>query len=112
VYTAERWREALKSSVGEEAFQERIREATSVGLPVGGEELVELLGRMLGRELHLPAVRAPEAVQESSHVKSRRSLPYRDGSGTLCFDPGGTGSAGGPGDRVKAPVAGAGFGIG
>jgi hypothetical protein len=51
VYSAERWREVLKSSVGEEAFQERIREATGVGLPLGGEEFVESLSRTLGREL-------------------------------------------------------------
>ncbi len=50
-YTPERWQAVLRSSVGEEAFQERIREATGVGLPVGTDEFVESLGKALGRSL-------------------------------------------------------------
>ncbi len=51
VYTAERWRDVLRTSIGEEAFRERIREATGVGLPLGDEAFVESLGRAIGRDL-------------------------------------------------------------
>ncbi len=63
MYTPERWRSVLGSSVGEEAFEERIRQATSVGLPLGQDEFVESLGHALGRDLrHKPPGSATEAV--------------------------------------------------
>lgn len=59
VYTAERWQAVLRSSIGEEAFQERIRQATNVGLPLGEDEFVESLGRALGRWLRTRPVGRP-----------------------------------------------------
>jgi putative transposase len=50
-YTGQRWQEALRIGVTDEAWQERIREATRRGYPLGSEAFVEQLGRTLGREL-------------------------------------------------------------
>jgi putative transposase len=50
-YSGERWREVLRTSVGEEAFQERLRQATGVGLPLGSDEFIVQLGRTLDRNL-------------------------------------------------------------
>ena len=49
-YSGERWREALRIGV-DEALEERIREATRRGCPLGSEAFVELMGRALGRDL-------------------------------------------------------------
>lgn len=49
--TRERWREALRIGVQEEAMGERIREATRRGCPLGSEAFVERIGRALGRDL-------------------------------------------------------------
>lgn len=50
-YSGERWREALRVGVEEEALEERIREATRRGCPLGSEAFVERIGRALGRDL-------------------------------------------------------------
>jgi putative transposase len=50
-FTGERWREALRIGVREEALEERIREATRRGYPLGSEAFVERIGRALGRDL-------------------------------------------------------------
>jgi putative transposase len=50
-YTGERWREVLRTGVGDEALEERIREATRRGYPLGSEGFVERIGRALGRDL-------------------------------------------------------------
>jgi putative transposase len=50
-YSGERWGEVLRSSVGEEAFRERLRLATGIGLPLGGEEFIQHLSRGLNRKL-------------------------------------------------------------
>ncbi len=68
VYTAERWREVLRTSVGEEAFQERIREATGVGLPLGDEAFVESLGRTVGRDLQRRPAGRPKARAAAAGV--------------------------------------------
>lgn len=51
-FTGERWREALRIGVSEEALDERIREATRRGCPLGSGAFVERIGRALGRDLH------------------------------------------------------------
>ncbi len=67
MYTPERWRSVLGSSVGEEAFEERIRQATSVGLPLGQDEFVESLGHALGRDLrHKPPGRPPKRCADAA----------------------------------------------
>ena len=48
VYTAERWREVLASSVMEEEQQQRFREATRSGRPFGSQEYVRILEQKLG----------------------------------------------------------------
>jgi putative transposase len=50
-FTGERWREALRVGLREEALEERIREATRRGCPLGSEAFVERIGRALGRDL-------------------------------------------------------------
>lgn len=50
-FTCERWREVLQGSVADEAWQERIREATRRGNPLGSDAFVERVGRTLGRDL-------------------------------------------------------------
>jgi putative transposase len=50
-YGADRWREVLGSSVGEEAWAERIRTAARCGWPLGSESCVERLESLAGRRL-------------------------------------------------------------
>ena len=50
-YTSERWRETLRTSVDEEAFQERLRLATFTGRPFGSGEFVEDLEKSSNRRL-------------------------------------------------------------
>ena len=50
-YTGEQWREVLRVGVGAEAWQERIREATRRGYPLGSDAFVERMGRALDRDL-------------------------------------------------------------
>ena len=51
-YDADRWGEALRTSVEEECIAERVREATLRGRPLGGESFVQSLERTTGRRLH------------------------------------------------------------
>ena len=51
LFSGERWREALRIGVEEEALEERIREATRRGCPLGSAAFVERIGRALGRDL-------------------------------------------------------------
>jgi hypothetical protein len=50
-FTAERWREVLRVGVAEEALEDRIREATRRGCPLGSDAFVERVSRELGRDL-------------------------------------------------------------
>ena len=50
-YTGEQWREVLRLGVDAAAWEERIREATRRGNPLGSEAFIEQIGRALGREL-------------------------------------------------------------
>jgi putative transposase len=65
-FTGERWREALRVGVEEEALEERIREATRRGCPLGSEAFVERVGRALGRDLR---PRAPGRPPSQAAVK-------------------------------------------
>jgi putative transposase len=71
-YSGERWREALRVGVEDEALEERIREATRRGRPLGSEAFVERVGRALGRDLR------PRPPGRRSGKKRRRR-----GSGKL-----------------------------
>ena len=51
VYSSERWRKVLGTSVADEAILERIQQATRTGRPLGVEAFVERLERELGRRL-------------------------------------------------------------
>ena len=56
-----RWGEVLRIGVTEEAMEERIREATRRGSPLGSEVFVERVGRALGRDLRTrPPGRPPK----------------------------------------------------
>ena len=60
-YSGEGWREALRVGVGDEALEERIREATRRGSPLGSEAFVERVGGALGRDLRArPPGRPPK----------------------------------------------------
>jgi len=64
-YTGERWQEALRVGVDGEALEERIREATRIGRPLGSESFVERIGRVVGRDLRLrPPGRPPKRAAE------------------------------------------------
>jgi putative transposase len=52
-YDANRWAEALRTSVEDECVAERIRQATLRGRPMGGEAFVQSLETATGRRLHL-----------------------------------------------------------
>ena len=69
-YTGERWREALQSGVEEEAQNERIREATRRGAPLGSDAFVEQIGRKLGRRI--PRQTGPEHPQANSEPSGIR----------------------------------------
>lgn len=61
VYDWPRWREALETSVDEEAFGQRLQEASRRGRPLGSEEFTERLERRCGRRLRpLPVGRPPK----------------------------------------------------
>ena len=61
-YTPEQWREALRTTVGEEAQAERIREATRTGRPMGAPGFVHGLERQLLRRLTPGKVGRPGRV--------------------------------------------------
>jgi len=50
-FTPERWRDVLRVGVAEEALEDRIREATRRGSPLGSNAFVERVSRELGRDL-------------------------------------------------------------
>ncbi len=50
-FSGERWREVLRGGLAEEAWGQRIREATRRGLPWGSDGFVDRLGRAVGRDL-------------------------------------------------------------
>jgi putative transposase len=50
-YDGERWRVALRLGVEQEAWEERIRESTRRGLPLGGDQFVERMSVSIGRDL-------------------------------------------------------------
>lgn len=52
-YTPERWREVLRFGIDEEAWLERLRQATLRGLPFGSDAFVERLGRQFARDLRM-----------------------------------------------------------
>jgi|GEM_PF-5260031 len=58
-YDWQRWREVLETSLGEEAFGERLQEASRRGRPLGGEEFTEELERRCGRRLRALPVGRP-----------------------------------------------------
>jgi len=64
-FTGERWRETLRLGVPETAWEERIREATRRGCPLGSEAFVERVGRQLGRDLQpRPPGRPPKQAAQ------------------------------------------------
>ena len=50
-YTGDRWCEVLRIGVEGEALEDRIRQATRRGYPLGSEAFVGRIGRALGRDL-------------------------------------------------------------
>lgn len=50
-FTAERWRNVLCTSIEQEEIEERIREATRAGAPLGTAQFLDQLGQALGRDL-------------------------------------------------------------
>ncbi len=70
-YSAERWSEVLRTSVNEEAFSERLREATSIGRPFGGEEFVEELECKAKRRLHPLRAGRPKKRPEAARTRER-----------------------------------------
>jgi putative transposase len=68
-YTGERWQEVLRIGVEDEAVEERIREATRRGCPLGSAAFVERVGRTLGRDLRpRPPGRPPKNAREALAV--------------------------------------------
>ncbi len=55
-YDWPRWREALRSSVNEEAFGQRLQEASRRGWPFGDERFVEDLEKRCGGRLRVRPV--------------------------------------------------------
>ena len=55
-----RWQETLRSSIDEEAFGQRLREAGRRGRPLGDEQFVENLEKRCGRRLRARPVGRPK----------------------------------------------------
>ncbi len=53
LYTPERWRDVLRFGIDEEAWRERLRQATMRGLPFGSDRFVEQLSRQYDRDLRM-----------------------------------------------------------
>ena len=70
-YDAPRWREVLDGSVGEEAFQQRIREASKRGRPLGSEQFAERLELMAGRRLRPNPPGRPKKQKPEMSILSR-----------------------------------------
>ena len=71
-FTAERWQAVLRMGLAEEAWQDRLREATRRGTPLGSNLFVDQLSRMLGRDLRSrPPGRPPkqQALATAAFVK-------------------------------------------
>jgi putative transposase len=63
-YDGPRWQEALRSSIDEEAFGQRLREASRRGRPLGDEEFVENLEKRCGRRLRARPVGRPKKISK------------------------------------------------
>ncbi len=63
-YDWPRWREALRRSIDEEAFGQRLREAGRRGRPLGDDEFVENLEKRCGRQLRTRPVGRPKKARD------------------------------------------------
>jgi putative transposase len=63
-YDGPRWREALRSSIDEEAFGDRLREASRRGRPLGDDAFLENLEKCCGRKLRAQPVGRPRKINE------------------------------------------------
>ena len=63
-YDWPRWQEALRSSIDEEAFGQRLQEANRRGRPFGDEQFVESLEKRCGRRLRARPVGRPKKSSE------------------------------------------------
>ena len=61
-YDGPRWQEVLRSSIDEEAFGQRLREASRRGRPLGDEGFVKSLETRCGRRLRARPVGRPKKV--------------------------------------------------
>lgn len=66
IYDREQWREVLRSGVGEQAFRERLRQATTGGFPLGSDEFIEEVGSLVGRDLKSRPAGRPKKPQVSA----------------------------------------------
>ncbi len=78
-YTVERWRELLRTSVGEEALIERLREATLRGRPFGSDEFMEELERKTDRRLHPLPVGRPKKTASDADREQQLQLQLEIG---------------------------------
>ena len=65
-FSAEQWRQVLATSLDEEAFGRRLREASRRGRPLGDEEFMEELEKRAGRRLRAKAVGRPKAIKKEA----------------------------------------------
>ncbi len=75
VYTADRWTEVLRAAVEEAEFPERLRRATSLGLPLGTEAFVERMGAAAGRDLRPRAPGRPPKLAAAAAAATGNTLP-------------------------------------
>ena len=73
-YDWPRWQEALRSSIDEEAFGQRLQEASRRGRPLGDEQFVENLEQRCGRRLRAQRVGRPK--KSSEEEGNQLSLGY------------------------------------
>jgi hypothetical protein len=70
-YSGERWHEVLRCGLEEEAWKERIREATRRGAPLGSQEFIERLSRAVGRDLTPRPPGRPRKQPQTSMVSAQ-----------------------------------------
>jgi putative transposase len=81
VFDSERWAKVLRTSIGEEALADRLRQATYRGRPLGSEEFIDVLERREHRRLRPLSAGRPkrkEGAENNGNGEVQRGLEIGD----------------------------------
>jgi putative transposase len=79
-YDARRWAEVLRTSIGEEALAERIRQATLRGRPLGSKSFVHALEQSSGRRLQPRPPGRPRKEHSLAAASGQEQMSLERGS--------------------------------